>query len=131
MKDWTDSIGECTPENPLIDKIQAARGGDRELFPSVLNDVMVDLGWTEQQAAENLDTTVTTIGRWMSGANIPTSSVREAAYERMICALVEQDCLQGMTIAWGRGVSRDFVRWALPLTVGGIALMFVLTAYFG
>lgn len=81
---------------PLIDRIQAARGGDPELFPDILTDVMIALGQTELQAADMLQTSFTNIGPWAYGSKLPTSSVREISYERMICRLEEHDVLDEM-----------------------------------
>ena len=85
----------------LIDRIQLARKDkSRAVLSTLLNDVMVELGWTEQQAADNLDTSEITIQRWMTGRNIPTWSVCEAAYEHMICSIIERDAINEMTHAW-------------------------------
>ncbi len=85
----------------IIDRIQLARENqDREVFSTVLNDVMVELGWTEQQAADNLDTIESTIQRWMTGRNVPTWSVCEGAYQHMICSIVERDAINEMTHNW-------------------------------
>ena len=79
-------------DTAVIDRIQLARKDQsRAVFPTILNDVMVELGWTEQQAADRLDTSESTILCWMAGRNIPTWSVCEDAYQRMICGIVEQD----------------------------------------
>jgi hypothetical protein len=129
MNTKTDDYPKDPYLNALIDKIQEARGGPREVFPSILNDVMVALGWTEQQATEQLDTTETTIGRWMSGANIPTASVRESTYERMICALVEADVLQGSDEKYVRDAHRYFWSYAFPIGLVGICVMIAVHIY--
>jgi DNA-binding XRE family transcriptional regulator len=94
-------------DTAVIDRIQLARKDQsRAVFPTILNDVMVELGWTEQQAADALDTSETTIQRWMAGRNIPTWSVCEGAYEHMICRIIEQDAIEEMTADWIEGNHR-------------------------
>lgn len=88
-------------DTTIIDRIQLARKDQsRAVLSTLLNDVMVELGWTEQQAADNLDTTESTIQRWMTGRNVPTWSVCEGVYERMICSIVEQEVIEEMTVNW-------------------------------
>jgi DNA-binding XRE family transcriptional regulator len=88
-------------DTAVIDRIQLAREDQsRAVFPTILNDVMVELGWTEQQAADRLDTSESTIRRWMAGRNIPTWSVCESSYQYMICSIIEQDAIEEMTMNW-------------------------------
>lgn len=94
-----------TSSQALINRIQVARQVAREdqsraIFPTILNDVMVELGWTEQQAAKALDTTESTVRRWMAGRNIPTWSVCETSYQHMIVNIVERDAINEMTQSW-------------------------------
>jgi DNA-binding XRE family transcriptional regulator len=92
---------DTTSGQTIIDQIQVAREDQsRAMFPTILNDVMVELGWTEHQAAEALDTTETTIQRWMAGRNIPTWSVCEAGYQHMIARIIEQETIDEMTRDW-------------------------------
>lgn len=108
----------------LIDRIQIAReDGNRDSFSSLLNDMMVELGWTEKEAADRLDTTEVTIGKWMSGRS-PTASVREAVYQHMICCIVERDAIRDMTTEW---VQRNhYFGWSTAIIVIGGALLFAL-----
>ena len=113
-------------DTAVIDRIQLAREDQsRAVFPTILNDVMVELGWTEQQAADRLDTTETTILRWMTGRNIPTWSVCETAYQHMICSIIEQDAIEEMTIDWIEGNHR-FGKKFLKFTLGFVAIWIVV-----
>ena len=113
----------------VIDRIQLARKDQsRAIFPTILNDVMVELGWTEQQAADNLDTTETTITRWMAGRNIPTRSVCEATYERMICSIVERDAIAEMTNNWVQDQYHFGMKF-LKLTLGLAVIGFIIIGF--
>lgn len=119
-------------DTTVIDRIQLARKDQsRAVFPTILNDVMVELGWTEHQAADNLDTTETTIQRWMAGRNIPTRSVCEAAYEHMICSIVERDAIAEMTVDWVESSHRfgmRFLKLSLGIIVIGLVVSWALTS---
>lgn len=110
--------------NDLIDKIQVARADTNdESFPSLLNDVMIALGWTENQAADRLRTSEVMIGKWMSGRS-PTDDEREFTYQYMLCGLVEQDVVNEMTTEW---VQRNhYFGWSVAIIVIGGALLFAL-----
>lgn len=117
-------------DTAVIDRIQVARKTqERYIFSSILNDVMVELEWTEKQAADNLDTSETTIQRWMSGRNIPTLNVREAAYEHMICSIIERDAIEEMTVNWIQGQRRfgmNVLKCTLVLFVIGVIVWWSL-----
>jgi DNA-binding XRE family transcriptional regulator len=113
-------------DTTVIDRIQLARKDQsRAVFPTILNDVMVELGWTERQAADALDTSETTIQRWMAGRNIPTWSVCEGAYQHMICRIIEQDAIEEMTADWVEGNHR-FGKNFLKFTLGFVAIWIVV-----
>lgn len=117
-------------DTTVIDRIQVARADQsRAVFPTILNDVMVELGWTEKQAADSLDTTESTIQRWMAGRNIPTRSVCEVAYEHMICSIVEREAINKMTVDWVESSHREGMN-LLKLTLGLIVIGFVVWVSF-
>lgn len=114
----------------IIDRIQLARQDrSRAVLSTLLNDVMVELGWTEKQAAARLDTTESTIGRWMTGSNIPTWSVCEGVYQHMIASLIEQEAIEKMTHDWvQQHVSfNKQVACAFGLIVIGVVVWLALT----
>lgn len=63
-------------------------------FAAIFQLTVQSLEMNEQELADLLDTTRTTINRWKNGRNVPTRSVRRAIFS----AIAEEKRLQCLTV---------------------------------